>query len=340
MMATMRQLTTIAALLLCLSSLVAAQERDVKFKEEMAKGDAALAKREYGDALKAYKQANANRKGKSRHALHGMARAHFGAGAHGKVVDTCGETLKHVGGDRELEALARNLRASSLVQLSVKADDRRLAQAEQDLLAALQLAPNVLEARYNLGFLLLRTNRDAAGIAMLREFLELAPPPAVAEKARRLIENPRRAREAFAPDFSIVTLEGQRITLDSLRGKTVLLDFWGTWCPPCRAATPDLIRLAKKHADRPFVIVGVSSDENEKVVQDYVQKNRMAWPQFVDAGREVHRAFNVSMFPTYVIIDAEGIVRARRSAFSHEIAMWLNREVERALNAATKDDER
>ena len=132
-------------------------------------------------------------------------------------------------------------------------------------------------------------------------------------------------------------MEGQRITLESLRGKTVLLDFWGTWCPPCRAATPDLVRLARKHAERPFVIVGVSSDENEKVVQDYVQKHLMPWPQFVDLRRQVHRAFNVSAFPTYVIIDEEGIVRGRRSGYSNETARWLDREVERWLNVRGKD---
>ena len=121
---------------------------------------------------------------------------------------------------------------------------------------------------------------------MLREYLELAPRSTRAVDVRRLIENPRRAREPYAPDFEIVTMDGQRITLESLRGKTVLLDFWGTWCPPCRAATPDLVRLATKHAERPFVIVGVSSDESEKVVQDYVQKHRMSWPQFVDLRRQ------------------------------------------------------
>ncbi len=316
---TMRQFIRFGALSVVLACTVAAaaQEQDAKFKEEMAKANAALAKNAYQDALKAYKRANSQKDDKSPDALHGMARAHFGLGAHAKVVDACEDTLKYVGDNRELEASARNLRATSLVQLSAKPDDQRLARAETDLRTALQLAPLAAEARYNLGYLLLRTNRDEDGIAMLREYLDLTPRTAAAVEARRLIENPRRAREPFAPDFSIVTMDGQRLTLESLRGKTVLLDFWGTWCPPCRAATPDLIRLAKKHAERSFIIVGVSSDENEKVVQDYVQKNRMPWPQFVDLRRQVHRAFNVSVFPTYVIIDEEGIIRGRRSAFRY-----------------------
>ena len=339
-MVMMRQLIRITALLLCCSSILAAataQEQDAKFKEEMAKADAALAKHAYQDALKAYKRANSQKEDQSPEALHGLARAHFGSGAHAKVVDTCEDTLKYVGDNRMLEASARNLRATSLVQLSAKPDDPRLARAETDLRTVLQLAPQTAEPRYNLGYLLLRTNRDEDGIAMLREYLELAPRSPRAVDARLLIENPRRAREPFAPDFEIVTMEGQRITLESLRGKTVLLDFWGTWCPPCRAATPDLVRLAKKYADRPFVIVGVSSDETEKVVQDYVQKHRMPWPQFVDLRRQVHRAFNVSVFPTYVIIDEEGIVRGRRSAYNSDTARWLDREVERWVNVRGKD---
>jgi thiol-disulfide isomerase/thioredoxin len=336
----MGQLIRTGALLLSLACSLAAataQDRDAKFTEEMAKADAALAKNAYQDALKAYKRANSQKDDKSPEALHGMARAHFGLGAHAKVVDTCEDTLKYVGDNRELEASARNLRATSLLHLSGKPDDPRLARAETDLRTALQLAPQTTEARYNLGFLLLRTNRDEDGIAMLREYLELSPRSAAATEATRLIANPRRAREPFAPDFSIVTLDGQRISLESLRGKTVLLDFWGTWCPPCRAATPDLVRLANKHAERPFVIVGVSSDQDEKVVHDYVQKNRMSWPQFVDLQRQLHRAFNVSVFPTYVIIDEEGIVRGRRSAYSTETTIWLNREVERWLNERGKD---
>ncbi len=336
----MRHRIRITALLLCLSSSLAAataQDQEAKFKEEMDTADAALAKHAYEDALKAYKRANSQKKGKSSDALYGMARAHFGLGAHARVVDTCTDALKYVGDDRQSEAFARNLRATSLVELSAKPEDQRLEQAETDLRTVIQLAPQRAEPRYNLGYLLLRTSRDEEGIAMLREYLELAPRSTRAVDVRRLIENPRRAREPYAPDFEIVTMDGQRITLESLRGKTVLLDFWGTWCPPCRAATPDLIRLAGKHAERPFVIVGVSSDQSEKVVQDYVQKHRMLWPQFVDLRRQVHRAFKVTVFPTYVIIDEEGIVRGRRFAYNSDTARWLDREVERWLNVRGKD---
>ena len=137
----------------------------------MAKADAALAKHAYPDALKAYRRANSHKDDKSPEALHGMARSHLGLGAHAKVVDTCEDTLKYVGDNRGLEASSRNLRAMSLIHLSVKPDDQRLARAEVDLRAALQLgAPGVEEARYNLGYLLLRTNRDDDGIAVLREY--------------------------------------------------------------------------------------------------------------------------------------------------------------------------
>ena len=96
--------------------------------------------------------------------------------------------------------------------------------------------------RFNLGLVLLRMERDDEGVSELREFVKLVPNAASAAEARRMIADPRRARVSFAPDFAVVSLDGQKLSLESLRGKTVLIDFWGTWCPPCRAATPDLVR--------------------------------------------------------------------------------------------------
>jgi len=90
----------------------------------------------------------------------------------------------------------------------------------------------------------------------------------------------------------------------------VLLDFWGTWCPPCVASVPDLRNLYKRYANEPsFVFISISSDGDEGVWQQFTEKNKMVWPQYRDQDRRILRAFGVRAFPSYILIDHEGIVR-------------------------------
>jgi thiol-disulfide isomerase/thioredoxin len=314
-------------------ALVEAQNKDSEYASEIDKGSAALAKRDYEAALKAYKRASALRDKKSADAHHGMARAYFGLGALKSVVDACDDAVTHVGDDRLLEAQARNLRGTALFQQAEKADDKRLTEAESDFRAVLALSDRLPAARYNLGVVLLRANRDEEGVRELKTFLTLGGRSADVEEAKRMIENPRRAREPYAPDFSLVTIDGRHLALEDLRGKAVLLDFWGTWCPPCRAATPDLVRLRKKMAERPFVVIGISSDRDEQVLREYVEKNKMDWPQFFDGRREIQRLFNVNVFPTYVLIDHEGIIRGRKAAYGPDTERWLDSQVKKQVKA-------
>ncbi|HEY0348683.1 MAG TPA: hypothetical protein VGC60_11075 [Pyrinomonadaceae bacterium] len=72
--------------------------------------------------------------------------------------------------------------------------------------------------------------RDAEGIVELKKYVEAQPNGSKAESAARLIENPRRARAAYAPDFSLTTADGEFVSLEDLHAKVLLLDFWGTWC--------------------------------------------------------------------------------------------------------------
>src|SRR5262249_18632423 len=154
--------------------------------------------------------------------------------------------------------------------------------------------------------------RDADGAGELKEYVRLAPDAYNAADARKMIDNPRRAREPFAPDFSLTTSEGQNMSLDELKGKVVLLDFWGTWCPPCVESVPTLRELNKRLAkETSFVMISVSSDGQEEKWKDFIVKERMIWPQYLDRDRNVIRAFHVSVYPTYVLLDPEGVIRFR-----------------------------
>lgn len=117
-----------------------------------------------------------------------------------------------------------------------------------------------------------------------------------------------------APLFTAHTIDGKEVSLKSLRGKVVLLDFWATWCGKCLAETPHLKAAAERFADKPFVIVGVSLDDfKEMLVATIEQKGLPGLQTWDDAGREnpVGVLYNTQELPQWYVIDADGVIRAR-----------------------------
>jgi thiol-disulfide isomerase/thioredoxin len=308
-------------------------DKETQFTAALQQGDTALSLRQFDDALKAFKRASGLRDKRSAEAHFGMARAYRELEAPKSAADSCTEALKYVGDDTALEALIRNLRGLSISALVEKNDDKRLNDAAADFRAIIDLTETLPIAHYNLGFTLLRQGRDEEGIAALKVFLAKAPNMRETGEARRLIEYPRRARVILAPEFSLDTLQGERIALEDLRGRVVVLDFWATWCPPCVAATPGLVRLHKKYASEPVTILGLSGDRNEEAWKSYVTKNRMDWPQALDAGR-VAALFKVRSIPTYIVLDHEGTVRATKAGYNRSSTDgWLDGEIRKLLKA-------
>lgn len=126
------------------------------------------------------------------------------------------------------------------------------------------------------------------------------------------------------------------LAIRQLRGKVVLLDFWGTWCPPCVAAVPALRDLQKRHAKDAFVLLGVSSDNEEAVVRSFAEQNRLIWPQYWDRDRKVQQAFDIRAYPTYVLIDDEGIVRFRTTGGGLREPVGLEGAIKKQLKAASQ----
>jgi TonB family protein len=270
-----------------------------------------LTRRQYEDAVKAFRAANDRREQKCALCWLGMARAYEALGAAKNVVQACDQALAVGDAEKALVVQARQLKAIAFQDMADNNDAKRLGEAEAELRAAMAIDPSANYLHFNLGFVLLRSGRDADGVAELKAELELRPDGPYAPRARQMIDNPRRARENYAPSFSVVTLDREFLDLHALKGKVVLLDFWGTWCPPCVAALPTLRNLQKRYTKDPFVILSVSSDSDEAVVRTFVDKNQMVWPQYWDRDRKVQQAFDIRAFPTYVLIDQEGVVRFR-----------------------------
>lgn len=252
-------------LLLAFAPVVSSQDDDA-FEAELVKGRGFMRRSLYEDALKSFKRANDMRDKKCVECLNLMAEAYLGLEAYKNVVETSDRIIELGSDDKQVLMKAYNNKGLALQTWADRKDQKRLQAAEATFRQGLALegAPAIM--RYNLGFVLLQMNRDEEGVAELKQYIKLHPNGSNVENAKRLVANPRRARENYAPDFSFTSLDGEHITLDDLKGKVVLLDFWGTWCPPCVESVPELRNLHKKYSKEPsFVLIGISSDSEDGV---------------------------------------------------------------------------
>jgi peroxiredoxin len=117
-------------------------------------------------------------------------------------------------------------------------------------------------------------------------------------------------RQRQQADFTLTDLDGKPWTLKSLHGKVVLVNFWATWCPPCRKELPDLETLYNRFKDRGFVILGISDEEAGKV-QPFVAKQKLTYPILLDPGRKVNEQFQVMGIPRTFIYDRNGKLAAQ-----------------------------
>jgi peroxiredoxin len=110
-------------------------------------------------------------------------------------------------------------------------------------------------------------------------------------------------------DFTLADLSGAKWTLRSLSGKVVLVNFWATWCPPCRKELPDLEALAERFGSRGLVVLAISDEEAEKV-KPFVAEHRFSYPVLLDPGRKVNDLFQVVGIPKSFVYDRSGKLAA------------------------------
>ena len=116
--------------------------------------------------------------------------------------------------------------------------------------------------------------------------------------------------ESRAPRYEVTTLDGAHLTPTALRGKVVLVNFWATWCAPCRVEMPLLERMYMRHRDNGLVIVGLSVDRAPaESVRQFLRERGVTYPVAI-VGEDVERAFGgVRGYPTSLLIDRSGVVR-------------------------------
>ena len=113
-----------------------------------------------------------------------------------------------------------------------------------------------------------------------------------------------------APDFALTDIQGKTLKLSDMKGKTVLLDFWATWCGPCRADGPSLDKLYQKYGDKNLALIGISVDEERPVVQKFLSEHPHKYSIALTSENDMPRAYQIGVFPTYIIIDTDGNVAA------------------------------
>ena len=275
----------------------------------LARGRQANAVRKYADAIKEFKDANKLAHGSCSQCYAGLASAYLNSGDEHNAEENANKAITTA---RDLsERVAAHMAKGYVLMSFASRDAKHLTAADKEFRHALSEDSANVEAKFGLGNVLLKQNKDAEGISELQALVREHPNSTWARRAEPLIANPRRAREWFAPKLEALSLQGQKVSLSDLQGKIVVLDFWATWCPPCRASLPEIKDLLKKYPREKLVVISVSADEDEKAWKNFVASKGMEWPQILDGDHGIRRSFNVSSFPTYLVIDGEGVVRQR-----------------------------
>jgi peroxiredoxin len=112
-----------------------------------------------------------------------------------------------------------------------------------------------------------------------------------------------------APDFTLRSMDGQNLRLQEQRGRVVMVNFWATWCGPCRQEMPHLNRLYEKYRASGFVLLGVNVDEDTRNAAAVASKMGLKFPVLPDADKRVSKQYDLSAMPSTVLIDRDGKVR-------------------------------
>jgi thiol-disulfide isomerase/thioredoxin len=130
-----------------------------------------------------------------------------------------------------------------------------------------------------------------------------------------------------APKFTLRDLSGQMVSLDQYRGKVVMLDFWATWCGPCRISMPKFEELQKEYPSA-LVLLAINVQEPAQTVRDYVKEQSIGSRVLLDEEGSVAQAYGTIGIPMEVLIDKQGIVRHIQSGFNQALIAHLRAQIE------------
>jgi len=202
---------------------------------------------------------------------------------------------------RQLPVVPNKLRlAVGLSSLATEGDFGRdtLQEVTTTLATALREQPPAAgkDAEPNHAFI------ELASLVRYEHMQATSDNPQFAQAMSRLEADDAKRQQA---DFTLTDLHGQAWHLKDLHGKVVLVNFWATWCPPCRKEMPDLQALYDKYKDQGFVVLSISDEEQAKVAP-FIADRKITYPVLLDPGRKVNEEFIVEGIPKSFVYDREG----------------------------------
>ncbi len=110
-------------------------------------------------------------------------------------------------------------------------------------------------------------------------------------------------------DLKFTSVDGKDIDISKMQGKVVLIDFWATWCPPCRGEVPDVVAAYTKYHDKGFEIIGISLDQDKDALAAFTKNNGMVWPQYFDGegwDNKISKGFGINSIPAMWLVGKDG----------------------------------
>jgi thiol-disulfide isomerase/thioredoxin len=217
--------------------------------------------------------------------------------------------------------------------------DKSFIESCAEFKTALALDPSLTATHFSYGVSLAHLHQDDGARAQFDAFLRQDKQlPNLHPRAQRFAEDVDLARARMAPDFSITTLDGRQISLDSLAGKVVLIDFWATWCGPCVEALPHLRKIVQEFQGQPFVALSVSIDENAATWKRFVAANSMNWLQYHDgdSGVSVAALFGVHQVPATFSVKADGVLEDQHLVGDEQIDDKLKKLIAQAAESQSR----
>jgi tetratricopeptide (TPR) repeat protein len=287
----------------------------------------------YEEALGLFNRANSLKNNASPECILRIAQTFSKIGAHKNVLQTGDRLIAVAGNDPYFHSKALDLMGNALMILAktdpAKPDEAKLKQAEGIFRELLRVNPALNLTRFNLGWTLLSLNRMDEGIAELQAYLKNPEEKDLAEKARKLIDNPRLANKILGPDFSFLTWDGAYVTSAEFRGKLLVLYFWGLWAKSSVDEMPNFGKLADKYRDDGLVLIGVNGYDPENKWRDFLTQHKISMLQARD--QKLLQSLKIGVIPTYVLIDRDGAILHRSEESSIFSASNLDKQIKQAL---------
>src|SRR5215471_1509751 len=295
-----------------------------EFDRELEAGRQAVKQGQYAGAIEHFTRANQLQQNNCSECLVWLARLDMAGGKLDQALRHVEQAVAVAGTDQQ-RAGAQLYRGVILSHLG------NLPAAETAFRTATAADSNCVECSFNLGFVLLKESKDQEGAQVLRGVASRFAGTPRGREIQRFIEDPSRVRKDFAPEFSARANDGQEINLDTLKGKVVLLDFWGTWCAPCRVSLPLLKDLASKVDPSKVAIIIIDEYDAKPKWEQFIQTNGVKWGQVYDGDLTLHNAFGVDGFPRYYILSRDGIILAEFKGWQQDSEATMSDAITRAL---------